>query len=106
MQKAFSFKLLPSEVSNDTILKKYISQAAGVKPTSVSGYNFLKQSIDARGKQPWINLSLLAFINEPWQKRVLTPVQYRDVHLASSRVIVIGAGPAGLFAALRLIRLV
>ena len=103
MQKAFSFKLLPSEVSNDTILKKYISQAAGVKPTSVSGYNFLKQSIDARGKQPWINLSLLAFINEPWQKRVLTPVQYRDVHLSSSRVIVIGAGPAGLFAALRLI---
>jgi len=103
MQKAFSFKLLPSEVSNDTILKKYISQAAGVKPTSVSGYNFLKQSIDARGKQPWINLSLLAFINEPWQKKVLTPVQYRDVHLASSRVIVIGAGPAGLFAALRLI---
>ena len=103
MQKAFSFKLLPSEVSNDTILKKYISQAAGVKPTSVSGYNFLKQSIDARGKQPWINLSLIAFINEPWQKRVLTPVQYRDVHLASSRVIVIGAGPAGLFAALRLI---
>jgi len=103
MQKAFSFKLLPSEVSNETILKKYISQAAGVKPTSVSGYNFLKQSIDARGKQPWINLSLIAFINEPWQKRVLTPVQYRDVHLASSRVIVIGAGPAGLFAALRLI---
>ena len=103
MQKAFSFKLLPSEVSNDTILKKYISQAAGVKPTSVSGYNLLKQSIDARGKQPWINLSLIAFINEPWQKRVLTPVQYRDVHLASSRVIVIGAGPAGLFAALRLI---
>jgi len=103
MQKSFSFKLLPSELSNDTILKKYISQAAGVKPTSVSGYNFLKQSIDARGKQPWINLSLLAFINEPWQKRVLTPVQYRDVHLASSRVIVIGAGPAGLFAALRLI---
>jgi len=103
MQKAFSFKLLPSEVSDDTILKKYISQAAGVKPTRVSGYNFLKQSIDARGKQPWINLSLLAFINEPWQKRVLTPVQYRDVHLSSSRVIVIGAGPAGLFAALRLI---
>jgi len=103
MQKAFSFKLLPSEVSDDTILKKYISQAAGVKPTRVSGYNFLKQSIDARGKQPWINLSLIAFINEPWQKRVLTPVQYRDVHLSSSRVIVIGAGPAGLFAALRLI---
>src|SRR6476646_5938651 len=103
MQKTFSFKLFPSEASNDSILKKYIAQAAAVPPTSVSGYNFQKRSIDARRKQPWINLSVLAFINEPWQKRILTPVQYRDVHLASSRVIVIGAGPAGLFAALRLI---
>ena len=103
MQKTFSLKLLPSEASNDTILKKYIAQAAAVQPTSVSGYNFQKRSIDARQKQPWINLSVLAFINEPWQKRILTPVQYPDVHRAASRVTVIGAGPAGLFAALRLI---
>jgi uncharacterized FAD-dependent dehydrogenase len=103
MQKTFSFKLLPSEASNDTVLKKYIAEAAAVKPTSVSGYNFQKRSIDARQKQPWINLSVLAFINEPWQKRVLTPIQYPDVHHAASKVTVIGAGPAGLFAALRLI---
>src|SRR5215467_4504541 len=103
MQKAFSLKLLPSEASNDTILKKYIALAAAVKPTSVSGYNLQKKSIDARGKQPWVNLSLLAFIDEPWQKRSLIPVQYHDVHHATSKVIIIGAGPAGLFAALRLI---
>jgi len=103
MQKTFSFKLLPSEASNDTILKKYIAQAAAVQPTSVSGYNFQKRSIDARQKQPWINLSVLAFINEPWQKRTLSTVQYPDVHHAASKVTVIGAGPAGLFAALRLI---
>ncbi len=103
MQRAFSFKLLPSEASNDAILKKYIAQAAAVRPTSVSGYNFQKKSIDARGKQPWINLSLLAFIDEPWQKRILSPIQYPDVHRATSNVIIVGAGPAGLFAALRLI---
>ncbi len=103
MQKTFRFKLLPSEASNDAILKNYIAQAATVQPTSVSGYNFQKRSIDARQKQPWINLSLVAFINEPWQKRILTPVQYRDVHNAVSKVTIIGAGPAGLFAALRLI---
>jgi len=103
MQKVFSFKLLPSEASNDKVLKAYIAQTAGVNPTSVSGYHFQKKSIDARGKQPWINLSLVAFINEPWQKRIRTPVQYRDVQLAISKVVVIGAGPAGLFAALRLI---
>jgi hypothetical protein len=57
-----------------TILKKYIAQAAAVKPTSVSGYNFQKDQLMQGGKQPWINLSLLAFINEPWQKLILAPV--------------------------------
>jgi hypothetical protein len=103
MQKTFSFKLLPSEASNEAILKKYIAQAAAVTPTSVSGYNLQKRSIDARGKQPWINLSLVAFIDEPWQKRTLTPVKYDDVHDSDLKVIIVGAGPAGLFAALRLI---
>jgi uncharacterized FAD-dependent dehydrogenase len=103
MQKTFTFKLLPSEASSDNILKSYIAQAAAVKPTSVSGYNFKKQSIDARGKQPWINISLVAFINEPWQERILIPFHYLDVHHAISKVVIIGAGPAGLFAALRLI---
>jgi uncharacterized FAD-dependent dehydrogenase len=103
MQKAFTFKLLPSEASNDTIIKHYIAQAAAVKPTSVRGYAFQKKSIDARGKQPWVNVSLHAFIDEPWQQRILTPVQYHDVRRALPKVIIVGAGPAGLFAALRLI---
>src|SRR6266540_2591448 len=101
MQKTFLFKLLPSEALNDSIIKTYIAETAGVKRGAVSGYSILKRSIDARGKQPWINLSLQAFINEPWQKRKLLPVEYRDVHTASCKVIIIGAGPAGLFAALR-----
>jgi uncharacterized FAD-dependent dehydrogenase len=103
MQKTFIFKLLPSEASNDSILKTYIAETAGVKHESVSGYIVLKRSIDARGKQPWINLSLQAFINEPCRKRDPIRVEYRDVHTASRKVIIIGSGPAGLFAALRLI---
>lgn len=103
MQKTYSLKLLPSEALNDSIIKKYIAQAAAVNPTSVSGYTLLKKSIDARAKQPWINLSLQAFIDEPWQKRRIPLVQYHDVHLADRKIIIIGAGPAGLFAALKLI---
>src|SRR5436190_16813324 len=103
MQKTFNFKLLPSEAFNDSVIKNYIAQSAGVKTTFISGYHILKRSIDARGKQPWINLSLLSFINEPLQKRKLTPVQYNDIHGADRKVIIIGAGPAGLFSALKLI---
>ncbi len=103
MQKTFLFKLLPSESLNDSVIKIYIAETAGVKQSAVSGYTILKRSIDARGKQPWINLSLRAFIDEPWQKRKLLPVEYGSAHTASCKVIVVGAGPAGLFAALRLI---
>src|SRR6266487_2633889 len=103
MQKTFLFKLLPSESLNDSVIKIYIAETAGVKLSAVSGYTILKRSIDARGKQPLINLSIRAFIDEPWQKRKLLPVEYGSAHTASCKVIVVGAGPAGLFAALRLI---
>jgi len=103
MQKKFSFKLLPSEAEDEIAIKKYIAQAEKVTESSISGYTLLKRSLDARSKQPWINLSLLAFINEPWQKRKLVPVNYPEVHRSDKKVIVVGAGPAGLFAALRLI---
>src|SRR5215471_10090662 len=102
MQKILNLKLLPSEALNDSILRKYISQSAGV---AVTGYNVLKKSIDARGKQPWINLSLQIFINEPHQNRKLLHFGYHQVHTANRKVIIVGAGPAGLFAALRLIEL-
>jgi uncharacterized FAD-dependent dehydrogenase len=103
MQKTLTLKLLPSEAMDEAIIKKYIAQTAGIKETAVSGYNILKRSLDARSKQPWINLSVQAFINEPWQERKLLLVNYQDVYASEKKVIIIGAGPAGLFAALRLI---
>jgi uncharacterized FAD-dependent dehydrogenase len=102
MQKILNLKLLPSEALNDSILRKYISESAGVM---VTGYNVLKKSIDARGKQPRINLSLQIFINEPHQSRKLEHFNFRQIHTANRTVIIVGAGPAGLFAALRLIEL-
>jgi uncharacterized FAD-dependent dehydrogenase len=103
MQKNFILRLLPSEAMNEADIKKYIAQTAGTKEAAVNGYNILKRSLDARSKQPWINLSVTAFINEPWQERKLLPVYYQEVQASKKKAIIIGAGPAGLFAALRLI---
>ena len=103
MQKTFSIKLLPSEAASDPVIKEYIARAAAVKITCVSGFTILKHSIDARGRQAWINLSLNAFIDEPWQQRVLQHFDFPDIQKADKRVIIVGAGPAGLFAALQLI---
>jgi uncharacterized FAD-dependent dehydrogenase len=103
MQKIISIKLLPSEAANEPLVKKYISGFTSCKTEAVSGYNILKQSIDARGKQVWVNLTIQAFINEPWHQRELLSFSFRDVSMALQKVVIIGAGPAGLFAALKLI---
>ena len=103
MQKKISLRLLPSEAVNEKTVKQYIARMEAVDVAEVSGYTVLKQSIDARGKQSWINLTLQAFIKEPYHQRELIAFHFGDVSKAQKKVIVIGAGPAGLFAALKLI---
>lgn len=103
MKKDISLKLLPSEAADEAIIKRYIARTEAVQATAISGFHILKQSIDARSRQPWINLTLKVFINEPYQQRELTSFDFREVKKAVRTVIIIGAGPAGLFAALQLI---
>lgn len=103
MKKMISLKLLPSEAANEQLIQDYIAKAEAVKPSSVKGFLLHKQSIDARSRQPWINLSLTAFIDEPFQPRQLTSFDFPEVSKAPKQVIIVGAGPAGLFAALKLI---
>jgi len=98
-----SVRLLPFEAANEDIVKQYIAQTSGNKITDVTGYHLLKKSIDARGKQAYINLTVNAFINEPFTQREATKIAFKDISKAGKKVIIIGAGPAGLFAALKLI---
>jgi uncharacterized protein len=103
MQKNILLKVLPHEAADEKILQKQVSQFCGVPHTSVSGFNILKKSIDARGKQVYIQLSLLVYINEPVSRENKQEFIFRNVKKAEQRVIIIGAGPAGLFAAIKLI---
>lgn len=103
MQKNITLKLLPSEAADDKTIRNVIVQSESVKANSISGYYILKHSIDARGRQPWITLSLKVFINERCEHRTITPFQFQDVSTARHKVLIAGAGPAGIFAALKLI---
>lgn len=105
MQQQITLRLLPSEAADSTIISEKIAASAAVPVTTVNGFHILKQSIDARSRQPWVNLTVQAFINEPLLEREKIPFTFRDVHATGKQVIVVGAGPAGLFAALRLIEL-
>ncbi len=71
--------------------------------TDITGFNIVKKSIDARGKTVKINLALEAFINEPFQIRNKEIFDFKNVSRSNKRILIIGAGPAGLFAALKMI---
>jgi uncharacterized protein len=105
MQQKISLRLLPHEADDTSVISTYIKQSVGTKDTTVTGFHILKKSIDARGKTTWINLIINAFINEPFTEREKALLQLHDVSNAKQTVIIIGAGPAGLFAALKLIEL-
>lgn len=104
MQSKITLKLTPSEAANDSIIQSYIAAHLSLKESSITGFYKLKESIDARSRhQIWINISVLAFVNEPFVKRNIQKITLKQVDDNSEKVIIIGAGPAGLFAALKLL---
>ena len=106
MQKEIQVRLTPSESAHGPSLLKAISQITGEAESSITGYQILKKSIDARSRQQiWVNLTLIAFIKEPISKRFIEPLLFPSLPSHAKEVIIIGAGPAGLFAALECIQL-
>ncbi len=105
MQQKISLKLLPAETADDSAIKSLIAKTTGKKISTVNGFHIDKKSIDARGKIIWVNLTVIAFIDEPFYKRKIQSFNFKDVRQSAKKVVIIGAGPAGLFAALQLIEL-
>ena len=105
MQKDLTLKLKPDEAASENSILTYIARSAGISEPEINGFLITKKSIDARSKQAWINLGVKAFINEPFISRERKTFHFKTVGTSSKSVIIIGAGPAGLFAALELLEL-
>lgn len=106
MQTKIQVRLTPSEAAHGPSIVKAISQITGEAESSITGYQILKKSIDARSRQQiWVNLTLIAFIKEPISKRFIEPLLFPSLPSHAKEVIIIGAGPSGLFAALECIQL-
>lgn len=105
MQKVVTLKLKPEEAADTRIVLQYLGRSLQVPATSVQGYHILRESLDARSRQLWINLSLLVFVDEPMGARPMSIWQPQALKANAPVVLVVGAGPCGLFAALRLLEL-
>lgn len=102
MIKILSIALLPSEAANDAVIRRNIAGELDIRAKRITGYHIQKQSIDARGRQPKIILQLEVFIDQPLKPLPVFDPGLQNVANAQP-IVIVGAGPAGLFAALRLI---
>ena len=97
--------LTPKESSEESELKKVISNKLKVHINQISHIQLVKKSIDSRSRQPLVLLKVRVFLDEERpQYQYENTFHYGDVSKKPA-VIIVGSGPAGLFAALRLIGL-
>lgn len=104
MTNEYQLRLLPQQAANETTIKDFLSREKGFDVRTITVVRILKRSIDARQRTIYVNLKVRAYINEEPKDDAYTPTIYNNVS-ASKPVIVVGEGPGGLFAALRLIEL-
>lgn len=104
MTQEYQLRILPEIAANEQRLKEYISKEKGINLRNITATRILKRSIDARQRTIFVNLKVRAYINEMPKEDEFERTIYNNVE-GKPQVIVVGAGPGGLFAALRLIEL-
>ena len=104
MQQEYSFQVSPETAGNANALKHHLSREKGLPFSEITHVEILKRSIDARQKNIKVNLKVKVYLQEDFEAEKISPSEYKDVS-NSEPVIIVGAGPAGLFAALRCIEL-
>ena len=104
MIQEFQLRVRPEIAANEQRLKEYLVQEKGLNAREITATRILKRSIDARQRTIFVNLSIRVYLNEIPQEDEYQRTHYKNVEGKPS-VIVVGAGPGGLFAALRLIEL-
>ena len=104
MIQEYQLRVLPEVAANEQQLKEYLVQEKGLNVRNINATRILKRSIDARQRTIFVNLNVRVYLNEMPKDDEYQPTIYKNVE-DKPQVIVVGAGPGGLFAALRLIEL-
>ncbi|CAK7088511.1 MAG: hypothetical protein ENTA_02379 [Enterocloster clostridioformis] len=104
MIQEYQLRVLPEVAANEQRLKEYLIHEKGLNAREITATRILKRSIDARQRTIYVNLNVRAYLNEMPREDEYQHTLYNNVE-GKPQVIVVGAGPGGLFAALRLIEL-
>ena len=104
MIQEYQIRILPEQAASEEGIKRYLAKEKGLDVRTLNQVRVLKRSIDARQRTIFVNLKVRAYINEFPQDDQYIHTEYPDVS-KGQRVIVVGEGPGGLFASLRLIEL-
>ena len=104
MMTDYQIRVTPEVAAQEDWLRRWVADEQGIDERTIYGIRILKRSIDARQRQIFVNLKVRVYINEQPHDDEYVRTEYPNVE-GCPQVIVVGAGPGGLFAALRLIEL-
>ena len=104
MIQEYQIRVLPQIAASESGIKEFLETDKGLDAHSVNHVKVLKRSIDARQRTIYVNLKVRVYINEEPEDEDFIRTEYRNVE-GCPQVVIVGAGPGGLFAALRLIEL-
>lgn len=104
MRKELNLVVTPRIAFDEHLLKQEVAQQLSLRSSDTFHVKPLRRSIDARSRVIKINLKVGVWINEPMNEEELN-IHYREVSSSKNTITIIGAGPAGLYAALRCLEL-
>ena len=104
MVNEYQIRVVPEVAAQEDRLKVWLADEYGFDVRTIYGVRILKRSVDARQRQIFVNLKVRVYVNELPQDDAYVKTDYPNVE-GRPQVVVVGAGPGGLFAALRLIEL-
>ena len=104
MIQEYQIRVLPEQAASEQSIKQFLQEEKGISVDEITAVRVQKRSVDARQRTIYVNLKVRVYVNELPDDDEFARVDYPQVD-GRPQAVVVGAGPGGLFSALKLIEL-